>query len=279
MYSGYTSLIKRYINPFIGEVKLTQINALLMSRFYEQLRHVPSSENKYRPNQTGNLSANTVFEIHQLLRSVFNQAVIWGYFSESPVKHIRIKKPQRSPINILTPDQIMVLLNRAAQSDDDFMPVIIQLAFMASVRKGELVALRWEDIDFDNCSIQINKEVSRVSKDALDALASRGIHHVFPSRNQNAKTRLVLKAPKTESSVRVVYIPPTLVNSLRDLHRSQLSNAKEISPSQETFGFVFAKEDGALLQGDDISDRFYALLEECGLPRVVFHSLRHSSTT
>ncbi len=252
MYANYTSLIKRYIEPFIGGVKLIQINALMMSRFYEQLRKTPASENKYRPNQEKLMSNNTIFEIHQLLRSVFNQAVIWGYMKESPVRHLRIKKSKRS-ISSLTPEQVLSLIDMATLSGETSFSLAIQVAFFASMRKGEIMALKWDDIDFVNCSVHVDKELARVSLDSMKAIGEKDIYYIFEPRSINAKSRLVLKSPKTESSVRMIYIPKTLSNNLLKWRNAQADIKKVQRQKYHDHGLVFAKENGMPLQGKELS--------------------------
>jgi integrase len=274
MYSNYTSLMRRYVVPFIGNAKLTQLNSLLMSRFYEQLQHTPTAENKYGPKEVNNLSANTIFEIHQFLRSAFNKAVIWDYLPENPVKHIKMKRPRQDAIGMLEPTQIISVLNKAAQDGNDFMSLVILLAFFASMRKGEIMALKWEDINFDARSITVNKELNRVSLDALTALRNRGVFHVFQPQIKNARTRLVIKTPKTESSIRTVYVPKSLIDALQKWRDQQTDGMKNCRHDYQDYGFVFARKNGLPLQGDELNSGFYKLLKECSLPKAVFHSLR-----
>ena len=277
MYTNNMSLMKRYIIPFIGGAKLVQIDTYLMSRFYEKLHKTPPSENKYKPKQKKMLTPNTIFEIHQLLRSVFNQAVIWGYFPDSPVRHIRLKKP-RHPIDILTPEQVMTVLNKASSSDP-LLFLGIQVAFMTSMRKGEIMALKWDDINFDDCSIYVNKELTRVSLEALNSLENKGVYHTFPPQVTNAKSRLILKVPKTDSSVRTIYIPKFLINNLLQWRNKQNDDKKIYGHKYKDYGLIFAQKNGLPSEGKELSENFFKLLKECDLPRVVFHSLRHSSTT
>ena len=101
--------------------------------------------------------------------------------------------------------------------------VAMNLAFACSLRVGEILGLTWnnvsisdEDIAKDNASVYVDKELFRASKDVMDTLGNRDIRFVFPPVMGNPKTRLILKTPKTATSVRRVWLPKTLAYILRN---------------------------------------------------------------
>ena len=104
-------------------------------------------------------------------------------------------------------------------------------------------------------------------------LEGRDVLHVFPTE-AHSKTVLVLKSPKTESSNRIVYLPPSLKCSLLEWQNEQKKSAIGELPR-----LIFAYEDNWPLQSGVLTKHFQGLLTKCNLPKVTFHSLRHSSIT
>ena len=108
------------------------------------------------------------------------------------------------------------------ECEDERLYVAINLAFACSLRVGEILGLQWErvhisdkDIANDNAYIEIDRELERVSLKALNTLDHKDVYHVFQPLKAESTTRRVLKAPKTKSSVRRVWLPVTVANILR----------------------------------------------------------------
>ena len=135
------------------------------------------------------------------------------------------------------------------------------------------MALTWDDINWEQNSLQISKTLCRVSKDAMLMLEDRDVLRIFPA-DERSRTVLVLKSPKTESSNRVIYFPPSLKHSLFEWQNEQKKSAIGELPR-----LIFAYEDNRPLQGGVLTKHFQRLLAKCNLPKVTFHSLRHSSIT
>lgn len=170
--------------------------------------------------------------------------------------------------------------------DDDLLKLAINLAFSASLRMGELLGLTRDCVDISsesieagNASIYINKEIQRVSKEALEQLYGKGIIFLFPSVLAAKHTRLVLKVPKTKTSVRKVFLPKTVAKMLVERKR-ELDELKELFGDEfKDYNLVFCSTNGTPIEGAVINRAFHKLIEDNGLPPIVFHSLQHSSTT
>ena len=149
-----------------------------------------------------------------------------------------------------------------------------------------MLGLTWDCVDISphsienkNASIYINKELQRVTREALEELSDKGVLKKFPPCIASTHTALVLKEPKTKTSVRRVYLPATVANML-------VERRKEIEELMDLFGdeyidndLVFCSSNGRPLESAVINRSFNRLIEKHGLPKVVFHSLRHSSIT
>lgn len=154
------------------------------------------------------------------------------------------------------------------------------------MRMGEILGLQWErvhisdaDIESGKARIEIDRELQRVSTEALKALNKKDIYYVFKPLKPDTTTRRVLMTPKSESSVRTVWLPKTLTYILREWKSQQDGLKEALGDEYDDFGLVVALNNGQPCEGRIIDKRFKQLKEDAGLPDVVFHSLRHSSTT
>lgn len=137
-----------------------------------------------------------------------------------------------------------------------------------------------QEIAADNAHIFIEKELARIDQEAIDVVGSKDILFVFPRlMGGKSKTRLVFKKPKTDSSIRKVWLPKTLAYILRDWKERQDKLKEFMGSDYIDYDLVLAQETGRPCEDRIIGNQFERLKKSAGLPNVVFHSLRHSSTT
>ena len=136
-----------------------------------------------------------------------------------------------------------------------------------------------EDIADDNAYVYIDKELARASKRAIEMLGQKDIYHMFTPLFPNTSTRIILKKPKTDSSIRKVWLPKTLAYILREWKSAQDELRALLRDEYQDYDLVVALANGRPCEDRIILKSFEKLREKAGLPRVVFHSLRHSSTT
>ena len=149
--------------------------------------------------------------VHKLLHSAFEQAVLWEYADRNPFHKATLPKAFPCPMEMLSNEEIKKLLQNSGFS---LLGIAVHLAFAGSLRKGEILALTWSDVDFKNGTIFINKTLKRVRKDAIQALDRNDIPYQFPAVFDEGRTVIVLKRPKTRSSIRIVYLPPHVIDLL-----------------------------------------------------------------
>jgi integrase len=156
------------------------------------------------------------------------------------------------------------------------------------MRVGEITGLRWQLVSFGDVEnnyggamLKINAQLQRISKQTYEGLPRKQdqIKQVFPSRRKNFKTILVLKTPKTKSSERVVWIPPTTVTILMELKKQQDEWKITQGDEYQDYDLVISQNNGRPVEGGNVSEMFATLIQENALPVVEFHSLRHLSTT
>lgn len=280
-FSTYTSnvgVMDHYIRPYIGDLPLCLVNMKSMSQYFSKLNTLERAGNKYKPYEMGLVSDNTKKEIKKVLHAVFEQASNWGYLQSNPVKHIKMYKPVPSPRSWLRSDQVATIINEAFRQKDLLMALIIQLAFVCSMRKGEILGLQWRAVDFDKESVCIKREVARVRRSSIETLNHIKIYQQFPSHKPGSSTVSILKEPKTHSSIRTVFIPWSVRNTLKLWRMEQAEYKKKYPHDYKDYDMIIALQNGLPVSDQYINTRFQSLLSICGLPRVTFHSLRHSST-
>lgn len=131
----------------------------------------------------------------------------------------------------------------------------------------------------NNASIFVNKELQRVNRDAIEALDSKDVIRIFPKTLSNTHTSLLLKAPKTKTSVRKVFLPNTVAKMLQE-RKKQIDEMIELFGDEYyDYNLVFCHSSGRPMEGQVINRALKQLIRDNDLPDVVFHSFRHASIT
>jgi len=290
-YDNNLGLIKHYINPTIGKEKIQDITPLFIKNYYQRLTKYKSVNKGTQEPRSKYLSSSTIRNIHKLLRCAFGFATEMEFIRDNPFAKVKAPKASYKKRESWTPELIQQALNACK---DNRLFIAINLAFACSLRIGEVIGLTWdnvhidqEDIDNGNAHIFVEKELQRASLDAINILKNDDIFHIFEPLMPKTTTRLILKTPKTESSIRKIWIPKTLAHILADWKQSQEHNEAFLGSEYKkyhgkdgrAYKFVVSLADGAPCEERIITKAFQKLIQKNGLPRVVFHSLRKSSAT
>lgn len=284
-FSSKQSSINNYINPIIGDWKLSEISTKRLSKYYNDLLSVPEVPRANRKATGRCVQPANIKKIHDIIRCALNQAILWEYLDtkmRNPASLAtlpKISKNRRDVWNINTFKKAISIV------DDELLLICMHLAFSCSMRIGEITGLTWNDIiideealENDNARVIINKELSRVSLEAMQKLKEKDIIKVFPTQKPHATTRLVLKTPKTETSNRTVWLPKTVTNLLRRFKQDQQELKEFLGTAYNDYNLVIALDNGNPVESRIIRDRFQTLCEVNNFEVVVFHSLRHLST-
>ena len=225
----------------------------------------------------------TVRDINKLLRNCFEQAVKWELMEKNPCTHATVPKHKSQKRDIWTADTLMYALSVC---EDERLKLAINLSFSCSLRLGELLGLTWDCVDISHEAIEenrayvfINKESQRIRKESLNALDGKDVLLVFPTNHKKNSTVRILKTPKTESSVRKIFLPKSVANMLVDWKAEQDEMKEILGDEYMDYNLVMASTFGLPLGDGAIRGPLKKLIEDYNLPPVVFHSFRHSSVT
>lgn len=283
MYSASCGLIENYINPTIGDLPIQSITTRTVDKYIMTLKKTDAVSTKTRKATTEKLTDATIEKIIKLLRCAFNQAVRWELIGKNPFLNAILPTTRYKKRDIWDIEMIQKALDACKESR---LYISMNLSFACSMRLGEILGLPWynvhisdEEIAADNAYVIVDRELERASWKAIQSLDKKDIYHIFESTKEDAKTRVIIKKPKTESSIRKIWLPKTLAYMLRELQDSQTKLKDFLGDEYKDYGLVVAQENGHPCDGRVIEKLFKQLKEDAGLPNVVFHSLRHSSTT
>lgn len=236
---SYMRTINRHIRPALGDVPLTRLQPLHIQNLYTRML-------------AQGYSRRTVQYTHAVLHRALRQAVRLRLIPTAPTDAVDAPKPARRDMNILTPDQLERLVEVLA---DDWLGAFYYLAIVTGARRGELMALRWDDIDWNAPSITINRAAALVGGE------------------------IRFEAPKSEHSRRTIPLTEDAVAVLRRHRVAQAEQRLQLGPLYQDHGLVFARMDGQPLTPSQVSHHFAVLLRRAGLPRVRLHDLRHTHAT
>ena len=286
-YESNIRLMDNYIIPSLGGVKLQDLTPRVMEKYYQTLlktEAVPRKRFGWKEERNSEMvSVHTVRDIHKLLRNCFGQAVKWELMEKNPCINATIPKVQHAKREIWDAE---TLFRAIGLCKDNRLKLALNLAFCCTLRIGELLGLTWDCIDISAASIeageahiQVNKELQRVNKKALADLEEKDVIFRFPAAKKRQTTALVLKTPKTISSVRRVFLPTSVARMLAEWKKKQDETKEALGSEYNDFNLVFAGPFGMPVENTTINNAFHKLIMENDLPKVVFHSIRHTSIT
>lgn len=282
-YASNLALIDNYILPTIGSVKLSEVNTLFVEKYYRELLETPAVSST--KNKTGEecVKTGTIMKIHKLLRSAFQQALKWELMEKNPATYASVPKHKKQEREIWTAEMLAQAIEACENKN---LKIAFHLAFAATLRMGELLGLTWDCVDIskeaireNRAYVKITKEMERVTRRAVEDLDAKDILLIFPSSKQNNKTVRVLKTPKTESSVRKIYIPRFVAECLVDLKKEQEELKEIFGCEYQDYNLVMATSFGLPLGESYLRIKMQEVGDKLGFPKVVFHSLRHTSIT
>ena len=286
-YSANLGLIRNYIIPYIGDLYVRSMTTRDMDAYYTMLLDQPAVIVSCHHDTGAKITAHTVSRIHKLLKSAFGKAVAWEYTSANPTLGATLPEQHSKERAVWSDDEAIEALNVC---EDPTLRTCLYLALGCSLRLGEILGLQWENVHIDGpyaaageAYLEVTQELRRCSNESIAALekVSRStIVFKFPKvMPKKATTTLVLKAPKTESSNRKVYLPQAVIDELCTVKAQQKQYKAMLGEEYNDYGLVVAQINGRPYEQRNIDKMFYRLIEDNDLRPVVFHSLRHTSTS
>jgi integrase len=232
----------------IGRMRIQQVLKKQVEEWIDVLE-----VQKRQDDDTRTLAANTIDRAFALLRAAFNMAVEEGLLVKNPCTGVRLPRPDDEEVEPLTPEQVDTFLS-LVDSLDRGRPhrnaALYHIAIRCGLRQGELIGLRWKDVDLGRRELRVSSQLQRGER-------------IRPKRN--ARRAL----PLTSDLVRVL-----------TWHKQNQAEERNVSADGwNAAGLVFCSERGTPISPRNLDRQFKALLKRAGLPNIRFHDLRHTYAT
>ena len=239
----YNNYIEKHIVPGIGSIKLDKLTTLQIQQFYNKLK-TSGRVQRYEHIELKDkgLSNRFIRGVHGVLNSALEQAVKERLITSNPAEGCKLPKIEKKEMKVLLPEQIGAYLQEANKRG--LLPAYY-LELTSGLRRGELLALLWTDLDVENMTISVTKQVNRING------------------------QLKVSQPKTSNSIRTIPIPKQAVDLLILEHEKHPDNPY-MFPSPKT---------GTMYDPDSFRHTHEKILAAAGIEHIRFHDLRHTFAT
>jgi integrase len=237
----YEEMVRLHVLPTVGAVALSRLSP-------QQVQAL------YTAKLSQGLAPATVARIHAVLRRAFGEATRMGVIQRNVVALVRPPRPMRKEMQVFTAEQARTFLTAIV---DDPLEALYVLALTTGMRRGEMLALHWADVDLDSGFVQVRFTVQHI-----------------------AGAQVIYSAPKTSRSRRKVALSQRAIAVLQKHRQRQEEQRARVSVAWVESDLVFTNAVGQQMRGNHILQRhFTPVLQRAGLPLIRFHDLRHTAAT
>ncbi|NSW76107.1 MAG: site-specific integrase [Candidatus Atribacteria bacterium] len=234
-FERYESLVRKHVVPALGKIALEKLRPEILQRFYLE-------------KQKG-LSSRSVEFIHAVLHGAMKKALQLGYISRNVCDCVEPPRKKQKEIRILTREELERFLFCARKHR--LYPAFLLLA-TTGLRRGELLGLRWQDVDLDRGVITVSQALAVLSK------------------------KLVFLPPKTKAGKRMIPLLPEVVEELRGWKKKWLEEKIALGPDWPETDLVFPSEVHTPIYPRNFLRVFRDICESAGISGITIHGLRHS---
>ena len=252
-YAFYETIINTELIPKFGKMKLHEIKTYHIQEFIQYL----TTEKKHRNGEAGGISPSTVRRYATVLRSILSLAYQLEYTDNDAgaSKRIIFPKVETCEVEVYTEEEVRVILS-ALDAEPINIRALVELAIFTGMRRGEIVGLKWADIDFENQCLSIKRSIYK-PKDG----------------------KALEKEPKSKSSIRTISLPEHLIKTLLEYKLHQDRHISFMGEAWNKLDYVFTEEDGLVMNPQTPTRQFSNFLKRHNIRHLKFHGLRHTSAT
>ncbi len=244
---SYTEIIERHLIPSLGKVWLTDLQAQHIQSYYA------NKLSEGRVDGKGGLSARSVVYHHRILSKALDYAVKMGLVVRNVAKIVEPPRVARVTMHTLSPEEVIRFLDAARETD---YYVYFSTLLYTGLRRGELLALRWRNLDLENGKLTVVETAYKLGDG-----------------------RYIIKEPKTPHSRRNVTLPTSLVELFKVYRADQELLRIQLGVSLYADDFVFIRPDGSPINPSAVTLAFRRIMKKAGLKDLRIHDLRHTHAT
>ena len=254
-WCDYRFHIQTHIGPSLGAIQLDGLTTRQIDQWMLSIRS-KESERTGKP-----LSDRTIDYAFSVLRRALQFAVDWRYIAFNPASaRVRVarrrKKTKVVTLRFLTPEQAKTLLGAVREHRYE---ALYTLALTTGMREGELLGLKWADLNLDESRLTVNHSLAHTKR-----------------KKGESGERFFLKGPKTVGSRRTIDIPQVTVTALRQHVKRQAEMKRAAADEWSEQNFVFTSRRGTPLDRSNALHQFQEILKDHNLPKIRFYDLRHT---
>ena len=244
---SYSSIVNRHLIPALGAIPLTELQPQHIQSYYARALEKGRADNK------GGLSARSVLYHHRIMAKALDYGVKMGMTARNVTDVVTPPRVARVTMATLSPEEVSRFLDVAKESS---YYVFFATLLYSGLRRGELLALRWRNLDLDKASLA-----------------------VVETAYQLGNGEYIIKEPKTAHSRRMVLLSPALVELLKEYRADQELLRIQLGIGLTENDFVFIRHDGSPIYPNAVSHAFHGIIKKVGLKHVRLHDLRHTHAT
>ena len=244
-YASYRSYLNKHF-CVLGKILLKKLEPHTLQEFYN-----------YKFREEG-LSPKTLRNYHMALHKCLQQAVKERLLVYNPCDAVTLPSGERPEIVVFSNDQQRALVQASYRHR---YGVVIRLDLCTGLRMGELLALKWEDIDFSTAQLHVRRTINRLAK--------------YEAHDGENKTEIVFGTPKTKNSRRTIPLTRTMVDELTRWKKQQEQDKIRTGDKYTDDGFIVTNEFGHYFEQKTFKDYYDRLLKDADIGHFTFHALRH----
>ena len=249
----YESVVREMLIPMFGTLRMRDIRTHHVQQFIQYLYN----DRPRGDGAEGHIAPATVKRYTTVLRSILTLAYKMEYIDEDVGVSRRIEFPKADTpeVEAFTMEEVTDIL-QAAENEPLQIRALVEVALFTGLRRGEIVGLKWEDVDLDKQLLSVKRSI-------------------YKPKDQKA----LEKAPKSKCSIRTIAIPERLCDTLRAYKEHQDRHASFIGHAWQNLGYIFTEEDGYVMNPHTPTKQFSKFLKRHNIRHLKFHGLRHTSAT
>lgn len=254
-YQSYTEKLNMHILPYLGHKRLDKITPFDIDSLYNLLANKLTN----RKDENGNyktLSPASIHRVHEIISSMFSSAYKWDLVPYNPCTKVTKPKYKRTKMTCYDEETSKKLINKLLETAPLKYKCFVILAMLGGFRRGEIVGLHWNDIDFKNKKITINRSVYYLGR--------KGVNE---------------KSTKTDSSNRTIAISGICFDLLKQWRSEQGKMRLALGDKWNGSENIFTTDDGRIMNPTTGPKWFSEFLKKHGFPHIRFHDLRHTFAT